>query len=202
MTTFWRAGHWRTSVYGDRHWIEAHWVTRDTGSWGYSAPSTPQERQRGGSGELVDNFNPNARCPICNARVFFYQNDFGSRVYFDALGPPWPKHPCMDWDSASTGERLSAFAPTVDHLVIRAVDHAEGMSELRGASVVTAVERQGKRRLITLHEIGGVQMQVLISPPAPPVGAVVVTVTHTIHWEDPFEGSRGTNQIWWRSDGR
>lgn len=40
--------------------------------------------------------NPNARCPVCNAPVFFYANPAGSRVYFDDLGPPWPKHPCTD----------------------------------------------------------------------------------------------------------
>ena len=40
--------------------------------------------------------NPNARCPVCNSPVFFYANQFGSRVYFDDLGPPWPKHPCTD----------------------------------------------------------------------------------------------------------
>lgn len=40
--------------------------------------------------------NPNAKCPVCGEDVFFYQNEFGSRVYFDELGPPWPKHPCTD----------------------------------------------------------------------------------------------------------
>lgn len=39
---------------------------------------------------------PNARCPRCDASVFFYVAPEGGRVYFDALGPPWPKHPCMD----------------------------------------------------------------------------------------------------------
>ena len=38
----------------------------------------------------------NAFCPVCSARVYFYQNAFGSRVYFDDLGWPWPKHPCID----------------------------------------------------------------------------------------------------------
>jgi hypothetical protein len=33
---------------------------------------------------------------VCNAPVFFYANAAGSRVYFDDLGPPWPKHPCTD----------------------------------------------------------------------------------------------------------
>ena len=40
--------------------------------------------------------NPNAACPVCGAKVFFYQSSNGGRVYFDELGPPWPKHPCTD----------------------------------------------------------------------------------------------------------
>lgn len=40
--------------------------------------------------------NPNARCPECHASVFFYQSPEGGRVFFDELGPPWPKHPCTD----------------------------------------------------------------------------------------------------------
>jgi hypothetical protein len=40
--------------------------------------------------------NPNARCPACDKRVYFYRSPDNGRVYFDKLGPPWPKHPCMD----------------------------------------------------------------------------------------------------------
>lgn len=40
--------------------------------------------------------NPNASCPVCGARVFFYSSPDGGRVFFDELGPPWPKHPCTD----------------------------------------------------------------------------------------------------------
>ncbi len=40
--------------------------------------------------------DPNARCPVCDAPVFFYQSPYGGRVFFDELGPPWPKHPCTD----------------------------------------------------------------------------------------------------------
>ncbi|MCG8105195.1 MAG: hypothetical protein JAY65_00740 [Candidatus Thiodiazotropha endolucinida] len=40
--------------------------------------------------------NPNAHCPICGSFVFFYQSPNGGRVFFDELGPPWPKHPCTD----------------------------------------------------------------------------------------------------------
>lgn len=42
---------------------------------------------------------PNARCPVCDARVFFYRSPEGGAVYFDELGPPWPKHPCTDRES-------------------------------------------------------------------------------------------------------
>lgn len=34
------------------------------------------------------------RCKICRRKVFYYSNDCGSRVFFDKLGPPWPKHDC------------------------------------------------------------------------------------------------------------
>jgi len=40
--------------------------------------------------------NPFAKCPVCGEPVFFYQATDGGRVFFDELGPPWPKHPCTD----------------------------------------------------------------------------------------------------------
>lgn len=47
--------------------------------------------------QTIDSFvNPNARCPVCQTPVFYYQSPFGGRVFFDALGIPWPKHPCTD----------------------------------------------------------------------------------------------------------
>ncbi len=45
---------------------------------------------------LVGFTNPNAHCPVCGNPVFFYASPFGGRVFFDELGPPWPKHPCTD----------------------------------------------------------------------------------------------------------
>jgi hypothetical protein len=47
--------------------------------------------------------DPNATCPVCGARVFYYESPYGGRVFFDQLGPPWPKHPCTD--SELTGYR-------------------------------------------------------------------------------------------------
>lgn len=47
--------------------------------------------------ESVKNYlDPNARCPICDASVFFYRSPNNGRVFFDDVGWPWPKHPCTD----------------------------------------------------------------------------------------------------------
>lgn len=105
MSRFWREGHYRTSRWGDVHWVEGHWVDRsDWSRWSYAPPPpppAPATRQSVTTFTTYDgrraNFTiPNATCPVCGARVFFYQNDHGSRVFFDSLGPPWPKHPCTD----------------------------------------------------------------------------------------------------------
>ncbi len=45
---------------------------------------------------VVSYVNPNAHCPVCGERVFFYQSPNGGRVFFDDLGWPWPKHSCTD----------------------------------------------------------------------------------------------------------
>ncbi|MBN8913180.1 MAG: hypothetical protein J0H65_14210 [Rhizobiales bacterium] len=49
-----------------------------------------------GGGTVSSYVDPNAHCPVCGARVFFYRSPYNGRVFFDALGPPWPKHPCTD----------------------------------------------------------------------------------------------------------
>lgn len=39
--------------------------------------------------------NPNARCPNCGAKVYFYRSPDGGSVFFEELGSPWPKHECV-----------------------------------------------------------------------------------------------------------
>ena len=53
---------------------------------------------------------PNATCPVCGCRVFYYENEYGSRVFFDDLGPPWPKHPCTDnsWYASPASGKIVA----------------------------------------------------------------------------------------------
>lgn len=51
--------------------------------------------------------HPNAICPVCGSSVFFYQSPHGGRVFFDELGPPWPKHPCTNNQSIPRQMALS-----------------------------------------------------------------------------------------------
>lgn len=51
--------------------------------------------------------SPNAKCPVCGVAVFFYQSSDGGRVFFDELGPPWPKHHCTD--NESVPKRLYSY---------------------------------------------------------------------------------------------
>lgn len=43
-------------------------------------------------------------CPKCGAPVYFVRHNGGS-VWFDSLGPPWPKHECFVDDTAGSSVR-------------------------------------------------------------------------------------------------
>ena len=110
MTQFWRDGYWRMSVHGLEHWVEGHWVDRehwDRSVHPYADAASRLKRARATIGTTSRYVSPNADCPICGAEVFFHQNEFGSRVYFDELGPPWPKHPCTDQGGETSRENAA-----------------------------------------------------------------------------------------------
>lgn len=101
MTTFCRQGHWRTNAYGTQYPVRRHVVTRD--HWTRSSSSAAHDATRADGRvwwsrerPLPSFTRPNARCPVCGETVFFYQSPYGGRVFFDELGPTWPKHPCTD----------------------------------------------------------------------------------------------------------
>lgn len=67
----------------------------------------------------IDSYvNPNASCPVCGDRVFYFQSRHGGRVFFDALGWPWPKHPCTDGNEAST-RGVTMLRPTTSPMAFR-----------------------------------------------------------------------------------
>lgn len=108
MARYHRRGHWRTSKNGTRHWVSGHTVQRSSWGSGWSWLSSPQPARSKSAPAVVHPpavkwrripTEPNSRCPVCGDRVWFFRNEFGGCAYFDALGPPWPKHPCMDLPS-------------------------------------------------------------------------------------------------------
>ncbi len=126
MTIFRRRGFYRDSKSGTRHWVSTTTVRRndwDRCSCGYT-PSRSVSPLPPPRDPFLDRYpefskvrrhsacfvNPNARCPVCGASVYYYQNELGSRVFFDELVPPWPKHPCTDLQSIAVVSSDRAFA--------------------------------------------------------------------------------------------
>lgn len=98
MSRFFRSGHWRTNAYGTNYWVEGHYVGRD--DWNRSTGNVVNHQTISSALSLnlsiLQSYTiPNALCPRCGAEVFFYKSLYGGAVFFDELGPPWPKHPCM-----------------------------------------------------------------------------------------------------------
>lgn len=71
---------------------------------------------------------PNAKCPVCGDSVFFYQNEYGSRVFFDELGPPWPKHPCTD-NSNKFPELSDEFNEILNNLLDKKIIFPERLND-------------------------------------------------------------------------
>jgi len=108
VSVFYKYGFERTSVLGNLHDVRGHWVSRD--EWGVENRSGISVADkvaflfgefRGGRKRASETKPTN--CPECGAAVYFYRNECGGAVWFDALGWPWPKHPCMDREDSSCG---------------------------------------------------------------------------------------------------
>lgn len=68
----------------------------DEGGWSRSSSDSSRPRLHSSYRVGITYVNPNARCPVCGESVFYYQSPDDGRVFFDELGPPWPKHACTD----------------------------------------------------------------------------------------------------------
>jgi len=85
--------------YNHRPGCPCGWCDKTASAY-VSPPILPVAREAvpwGRSQYRCDSYtNPNASCPVCGQEVFYYQSRYGGRVFFDELGPPWPKHACTD----------------------------------------------------------------------------------------------------------
>ena len=79
---------------GQGHWImfNRRPVFVHAGACNSDLPSLVRSSYRGG----YRSFTHPTECLECHRPCFFYQNEKKSKVFFDSLGPPWPKHSCAD----------------------------------------------------------------------------------------------------------
>lgn len=81
---------------GCNGWKHRHGCDCGWGGVNYGRAATPAREPSLSTAVWRSFTNPNARCPVCKASVFYHQSENGGRVFFDQLGPPWRKHPCTD----------------------------------------------------------------------------------------------------------
>lgn len=185
MTTYRRRGHYRRSKNGGYHWVSSHTVTRTRS--GLASPTFPNARvYRPTPVRYLSRYSerwvrPNAACPVCRAPVYFYSNEYGSRVFFDEIGPPWPKHPCTDHGSSHPANpRIGA--QTVSPGLYRYQDGREMIRQARSNMVMTPPPRTdqtgwipyvvlrrddaGARATLHLHELYSNARQTLWAVPA------------------------------------
>lgn len=84
-----RRGHSRTSAKGTVFRVREHEFRPGTSSAEYKL------RWINGNAHINGSVTYLTTCPQCKGPVFFYRNEAGSRVFFDKLGKPWPKHGCV-----------------------------------------------------------------------------------------------------------
>src|SRR5262245_14920071 len=72
-----------------------------SGSYGPATRSAVSQAWRRGEAASAakQRFTHPTTCPVCGAFVFFHTNGYGDAVFFDSLGWPWPKHPCLSQES-------------------------------------------------------------------------------------------------------
>lgn len=67
-------------------------------------------------------------CPDCKNTVFVFQCDCNSKVFFDRLGPPWPKHHCDGY-----GSERSTITLNLGSLTREQLDKLASLEEETGA---------------------------------------------------------------------
>ena len=86
---------------------------------------------------------PNAYCPHCKRKIFFFRSPFGGCKYFDALGPPWPKHACLDTAllKKNFGDEKTGWLWQRDRwqpfVCLAATDDQSGITVIRGYFALT-----------------------------------------------------------------
>jgi hypothetical protein len=129
---------------------EGHLGGGGYGGYGWVASST------WGGGTSLD--SPNAHCPRCQDPVYFVRPLNGGALWLDEMGPPWPKHPCMD-DAAERGR----FPEPLDYPRLRVPSTPPAAWPNRYGSLLSTFIEKG--RYWALY-VGGPELICVTQPPA------------------------------------
>ena len=150
MDTGGRSGHdeWRDDLQasgsladrldGRQYWVGEHLVSRDDWDRASGWPQVDYERiqfrVKAADGRSVCSTRtfPTLDAQFAVTRFWFFRNENGGCADSDALGKPWPKHPCMDRQTLGLSHRQLASAKGMGRCI-----PTEGPrnSELRTAGV-------------------------------------------------------------------
>lgn len=90
---------------------------------------------------------PNSRCPVCSQPVWFFRNERGGCAYFDAVGKPWPLHPCMEaWRTAADSRAVHDAIAAYERIMRRTNAQAGAQSYASAGTVRQAEIRNGALR--------------------------------------------------------
>lgn len=87
--------------------MEIRWITKD-------GKRIPLGSNTGSAASSIRVLEPsrylttNAICPVCGSHVAYYQNENGSRVFFNEVGWPWDKHDCTNNSTTESERRFRA----------------------------------------------------------------------------------------------
>lgn len=81
-------GEWKTLSGCKKHFFHKD---HKHGCGNYIASRLPTKHRQ----LTLQSFTRPTRCDICCGECFYYENEYGSKVFFDELGPPWPIHDCV-----------------------------------------------------------------------------------------------------------
>ncbi|MBU1588351.1 MAG: hypothetical protein KKH51_10455 [Actinobacteria bacterium] len=96
--------------------------------------------------------------------------------------------------SSRTGDGLSTVRPNIRDRIT--ADGPGDEINIPGVFIVLETIRRGPKRVVTLQEIGGERIDVLVSPPPPAKHAIAVSIGVELHWYDPPTGAHGRNFVW------
>ena len=98
------------------------------------------------------------RCPYCGAKVFYYTNEAGSKVFFDELGPPWPIHSCPGYERAHKNSPKNIEGPVGRFIHTETGELVHADTYLKNIQSKHSVKKQWDQPIIAVPPVEGLPL--------------------------------------------